>query len=132
MLVTSMFYNRTEVGQRISWTFQCNGAALSLSGFLAFGVAHLDPNRASLARWQLLVLIYAGLTAAVALWFLLVFPDNPVQAQFLSEAEKVQAVRRIAATNQSGTETKAWKPEQAVEAVKDSKTWLFFLFAAIS
>ncbi|KAI1256995.1 hypothetical protein MGN70_000033 [Eutypa lata] len=65
------------------------------------------------------------------MWFLFVFPDNPVQARFLSEDEKIKAVRRIQA-NQSGTETKSWKPEQAMEAVKDVKTWLFFLFATVS
>lgn len=130
MLVTSMFYNRTEIGERISWTFQCNGVALSLSAFLAFGVAHYDPEREP-APWQLLIIIYAGLTVVVGVWFLLVFPDNPVQARFLSENDKIKAVRRIR-TNQSGTETKSWKPEQAMEAVKDVKTWLFFLFASVS
>lgn len=125
-----MFYNRTEIGERISWTFQCNGIALSLSAFLAFGVAHYDPEQKP-ARWQLLIIIYTGLTVVVSLWFLLVFPDNPVQARFLSEDEKIKAVRRIQ-TNQSGTETKYWKPEQAIEAAKDVKTWLFFLFATVS
>ncbi len=130
MLVTSMFYNRTEIGQRISWTFLCNGVALCLSSFIAFGVAHYDLEQKP-ARWQLLIIIYAGLTFVVSLWFLLVFPDNPVEARFLSMDEKVKAVRRIQ-ENQSGTETKSWKPEQAMEAVKDIKTWLFFLFAAVS
>ena len=130
MLIMSMFYNRTEVGQRISWTMQCNGLAIILSGFLAFGVAHYGLDQRP-ARWQLLIILYTGLTLAVGFWFLLIFPDNPVRARFLSEDEKIKAVRRIQ-TNQSGTETKAWKPEQAMEAVKDTKTWLFFLFAAIS
>ncbi|RYP84870.1 hypothetical protein DL769_001064 [Monosporascus sp. CRB-8-3] len=129
MLITSMFYNRTKTGQRIGWTFQCNGLAMIVSSFMSFGVAHYDPGRKS-ARWQLLIIIYTGLTAVFGLWFLLVFPDNPVRARFLSEDEKVKAVRRIQA-NQSGTETKSWKSEQALEAVKDVKTWLFFLFAAV-
>ena len=67
----------------------------------------------------------------VGTWFLLLFPDSPVKARFLSKDEKIKAVRRIQ-VNQSGTETKAWKKEQVVEAVKDIKTWLFFLFAAIA
>ena len=126
----SMFYNRTEVGQRISWTMQCNGFATILSGFLAFGVAHHDADRRP-ARWQLLIIIYTSITVVVGIWFLMVFPDNPVRARFLTEEEKVKAIRRIQ-TNQSGTETKAWKREQVTEAVKDIKTWLFFFFAAIS
>ncbi|CAE6506910.1 unnamed protein product [Rhizoctonia solani] len=130
MLVTSMFYTRTEIGERIGWTFQCNGFALITSGFLAFGVAHSEPNGKP-ARWQLLMIIYTGLTLIVGVWFLLLFPDSPVKARFLTKDEKVKAVRRIQ-SNQSGIETKSWKHEQAVEAVKDVKTWLFFLFAAVS
>ena len=130
MLVTSMFYNRTEIGQRISWTLQCNGVATIISGFLSYGVVHQDAGLRP-ARWQLLIIIYTALSAIVGVWFLLVFPDNPVRARFLSKEEKVKAIRRIE-TNQSGTETKAWKREQAIEALKDVKTWLFFLFSAIS
>ena len=130
MLVTSMFYTRTESGQRIGWTFQCNGFAQIVSGFLAFGVAHSSPTKKP-AQWQLLLIVYTGLTLIVGTWFLLVFPDSPVKARFLTKDEKIKSVKRIR-SNQSGTETKVWKREQAIEAVKDVKTWLFFLFAAIA
>ncbi|KDN42941.1 hypothetical protein RSAG8_06467, partial [Rhizoctonia solani AG-8 WAC10335] len=89
MLVTSMFYTRTEIGERIGWTFQCNGFALIISGFLAFGVTHSEPNGKP-ARWQLLMIIYTGLTLIVGVWFLLLFPDSPVKARFLTQDEKVR------------------------------------------
>lgn len=130
MLITSMFYTRTEVGQRIGWTIQCNGLAQIVSGFLAFGVAHSNPNKKP-SQWQLLLIIYTILSVVIGIWFLLVFPDSPVKARFLTENEKVKAVRRTR-SNQSGTETKVWKRDQLIEAVKDIKTWLFFFFAAIS
>lgn len=50
MVATSMFYNRTEIGQRIGWTIQCNGAATIISGFLAYGVAHSSPTKKP-AQW---------------------------------------------------------------------------------
>ena len=93
-MVTSMFYNRTEIGERIGWTFQCNGVATIISGFLAFGVAHSNPEKKP-ARWQLLFIVYMGLTFLLAIWFLTVFPDSPVKARFLTKDEKVKAVRRI-------------------------------------
>ena len=125
-----MFYTRREIGERISWTFQCNGFALVISGFLAFGVAHHDAT-AKPARWQLLMIIYTGLTVVIGIWFLLIFPDSPVKARFLTNDDKVKVVNRIQG-NQSGTETKVWKQEQLIEAIRDVKTWLFFFFAAIS
>ncbi|RYP52314.1 hypothetical protein DL768_002526 [Monosporascus sp. mg162] len=110
-LIMSMIYNSPEAGQRISWTFQCNGLAMIPPGFLSFGVAHDDPGRKP-ARWQLLIIFYIGLTAVVGLWFLLVFPGNPIRARFSYEDENVKAVRRIQA-NQSGAETKSWRSEQS-------------------
>lgn len=125
-----MFYTRREIGQRLGWTLQCNGLGIIISSFLAFGAAHLHSG-AKVARWQLLMLTCSALTLAVGTWFLLLFPDSPVKARFLTEDEKIKVVLRIRA-NQTGTETRLWKRVQVVEAVKDVKTWLFFLFAAIS
>lgn len=130
MIILPMFYTRREIGQRLGWTIQCNGLGIIVSSFLAFGAAHLQSG-ANIARWQLLMLICSALALAVGVWFLLLFPDSPIRAQFLTEDEKIKAVQRIRA-NQTGTDTKLWKREQLIEAVKDVKTWLFFLFATIS
>lgn len=54
-----------------------------------------------------------------------------MEARFLTTDEKVKVVQRIQ-SNQSGIETKVWKREQLVEAIKDPKTWLFFLLASIA
>jgi hypothetical protein len=42
MTIISMFYNRTEVGERIGWTFQCNGFAMIIAALVSFGVSHID------------------------------------------------------------------------------------------
>lgn len=130
MLATSMFYNRTEIGQRIGWTIQCQGIATIVSGFLAYGVAHSSPTRKP-AQWQLLLIICASLSLILGVVFWWLFPDSPMEARFLTTDEKVKVVQRIQ-SNQSGIETKVWKREQLVEAVKDPKTWLFFLLASIA
>ncbi|KAL8650599.1 MAG: hypothetical protein Q9226_005076 [Calogaya cf. arnoldii] len=97
MLVTPMFYTRTETGERIGWTIQCNGFAQIVSGFLAFGVAHSHPAKKP-APWQLLLIIYTILTLVVETWLLLVFPDSPVRARFLKTEEKRVQLRFIAIT----------------------------------
>lgn len=130
MVATSMFYNRTEIGQRIGWIQQCNGLAQIVSGFLAYGIAHSNPAKKP-AQWQLLLIIYAILSLILGVLFWCFFPDSPVEARFLTKDEKIKAVERIR-SNQSGIETKVWKHEQFVEAIKDAKTWLFFFLAAIS
>jgi len=44
MTIISMFYNRTEIGERIGWTFQCNGIGTIISAMIGFGVSHVNVN----------------------------------------------------------------------------------------
>lgn len=58
----------------------------------------------------------------------LFFPDNPASAHFLTKEERAQSILRIA-SNHSGIEQKRFKKGQFIEALRDPKTWLFFLHA---
>jgi len=130
MLVISMFYTRTEIGERIGWTYQFNGLAQIISGFISFGAFHASPTGHP-NPWQWMMISLTIMTFIVFLLFFFFFPDNPTTAYFLSEEEKVVAVKRVQA-NQSGIETKQWKRYQFIEALKDIKTWLYFFWAAIA
>ncbi|THG94563.1 hypothetical protein EW026_g6935 [Hermanssonia centrifuga] len=79
MLVCSMFYTRTEIGERLGWTFQCNGLAVIISGFLQFGIAHTSPSLKP-QQWQWLMLTTALITFIPFLLFLFFFPNNPTNA----------------------------------------------------
>ncbi|KAJ7850421.1 MFS general substrate transporter [Mycena olivaceomarginata] len=82
-------------------------------------------------QWQALYLITCLLTLIVCIWFALAMPDNPTTARFLSDEEKVLAVRRVQ-DNQNGIETKKWKKDQFLECLKDYKTWMWFFWCAIA
>uniref|UniRef100_A0A8H7XZ67 MFS general substrate transporter n=1 Tax=Psilocybe cubensis TaxID=181762 RepID=A0A8H7XZ67_PSICU len=128
MIVTSMFYTRTEQTLRVGYWFLMNGTAQIISGFISFGSLHIHTK--SFEPWQWLMIITGCLTllTATAFWFL--FPNSPTTAWFLTPAEKVIAVRRIK-ENQTGVENKHFKKEQMIEALLDPKTWLFALFSAL-
>ncbi|KAG8917554.1 hypothetical protein FRC01_002376 [Tulasnella sp. 417] len=130
MTIMTMFYTRVESTQRISWTFQCNGVALILSGFVAFGVAHINA-KAHPRQWQWFMIITSIASLIVSILYFWYMPDNPANARFLTKDEKVLVVQRLR-INQNGVETKVWKKYQFIEAIKDPKTWLFFFFAAIA
>ncbi|KAG8957529.1 hypothetical protein FRC00_003822 [Tulasnella sp. 408] len=130
MTIMTMFYTRVESTQRISWTFQCNGVALILSGFVAFGVAHINA-KAHPRQWQWFMIITSIASLVVSILYFWYMPDNPANARFLTKDEKVLVVQRLR-INQNGVETKVWKKYQFIEAIKDPKTWLFFFFAAIA
>ncbi|KAG8990411.1 hypothetical protein FRB90_001768 [Tulasnella sp. 427] len=130
MTIISMFYTRVEISQRLGWTFQCNGIAQILSSFMAYGVAHID-MKAHPRPWQWFMIIITLLSLSVSILYFWRMPDNPTNARFLSEQDKVDVVKRIQ-VNQNGIETKVWKRYQFIEALKDPKTWMFFFFAAVA
>jgi MFS transporter, ACS family, allantoate permease len=112
-----MFYTRMEMGERVGWAFQCNGIAQIIAGFISYGAYFAPPKNAAhphrIAQWQWYMLIIALLTFVVAVSFALLFPDSPTKARFLTEHEKVIAVKRCK-VNQTGVETKIWKKSQYV------------------
>lgn len=112
MTIISMFYTRVEVAERIGWTFQCNGFAAIISGFVSFGVAHVDmQGHPRPWQWFMIIISISSFLLAVAFWWR--FPDNPTTAVFLSEDEKRDVVLRIRVT-QNGVESKKWKRYQYV------------------
>ena len=112
MTIMTMFYTRVEATQRIGWTFQCNGFASIVAGFLAFGVAHINGTHRP-HQWQWFMIILSIISLIVSIAYLVWFPDNPAQARFLTQDEKTDIVKRQMA-NQNGIETKKWKRYQYV------------------
>ncbi|CAK1361717.1 putative transporter [Cercospora beticola] len=126
LLILNMYFTYDEQ----SWLMPCmwaigNSSPIT-SGLLSYGVLWI--NTGDFNPWKWFMVITGSLTllfgAAVWLWL----PDNPLGARFLTMEEKAQAVLRIK-SNHSGIEQKHFKKHQFVEAMKDPKTWLFFLHA---
>lgn len=65
------------------------------------------------------MLTTGAITFLVAVWFFLRFPDNPLNAKFLTHEEKIIAIERIRSNN-AGMENKHWKKEQFIEAVRSA------------
>ncbi|KAJ8521766.1 hypothetical protein ONZ45_g1571 [Pleurotus djamor] len=128
MIVSSMFYTRTEQTLRVGYWFLMNGTAQIISGFISFGSLHIKTGR--FAPWQWLMIITGILTILTAIAFWLLFPDSPTNAWFLTPDERIKAVQRIK-ENQTGVENKHFKKDQMIEALLDPKTWLFALFSAL-
>ncbi|KAF5343546.1 hypothetical protein D9758_012942 [Tetrapyrgos nigripes] len=128
LIVSSMFYTRTEQTLRVGYWFLMNGTAQIIIGFLAFGALHIKTT--SVQPWQWLMIITGLITFATSIAFWVFFPDSPTNAWFLSDQEKRIAIQRIK-KNQTGVENKHFKKEQMVEALLDPKTWLFALFSAL-
>ncbi|KAG0706185.1 membrane transporter [Suillus ampliporus] len=128
LIVSSMFYTRTEQTLRVGYWFLMNGTAQVISGFVSFGTLYINTKGFEPWQWLMIMTGITTLLIAVSFWFL--FPDSPTNAWFLTPDERVKAVQRIK-ENQTGVENKHFKTEQMIEALTDPKTWLFALFSAL-
>ena len=127
MLINQMFYTRLEMAERIGWSFACNGIAQIFAGFISYGVAwapvKTDTNGVMINQWQIYMIIISGLTLGACILFAGLFPDSPTRTKYLTEEEKVIVVKRMR-SNQSGMETKVFKPHQCVQALN----WGCFMY----
>ncbi len=53
-------------------------------------------------------------------------PDSPTEAKFLSDDDKVLAIERLR-NNQMGVMSREWRRTHFSEALRDVKTWLWFV-----
>ncbi|SJL13496.1 uncharacterized protein ARMOST_16940 [Armillaria ostoyae] len=80
MIVTSMFYTRTEQTLRVGYWFLMDGSAQIISGFISFGTLHMKTN--SLTAWQWLMIILGALTMVTSVLFWFLFPTCPVRKMY--------------------------------------------------
>ncbi|KAF4427550.1 putative transporter [Colletotrichum fructicola Nara gc5] len=77
-----------------------------------------------LSSWKWLHIICVILTFIMAVPLAFFLPNSPVEAKWLSTAEKVHTIKAIRDT-QSGIKNSTWKWSQVREAFTDPKSWLF-------
>lgn len=127
ILITSMWYTRRQQPIRIGLWYTANGIGIALGGLLGYGIGNI---RGSLPSWKYEFIIIGSLCSIWGIVLFMCLPDSPVTARMLSERERRIAVERLR-ENQTGVENKHLKRYQLVEALKDPKTYSFFLFGAI-
>lgn len=96
---------------------------------VAYGLYHVNYLH-GMNGWQWMTL-YIGLLSFICRVTLLTFlPDSPTEARWATEEEKVLLVERVRENNQ-GLKNKTFKRDQAVEALKDPMTYLYFALPCV-
>lgn len=127
MLITSMWYTRRQQPVRIGLWYTANGFGIALGGLLGFGIGQI---RGALPSWKYEFIIIGCLCCVWGIALFILLPDSPVSAPMLSPRERRIAVARLRA-DQTGVENKHFKRYQLVEALKDPKTYLFFVMGVL-
>jgi ACS family allantoate permease-like MFS transporter len=128
MVIFTMWYKRIEQSLRIGIWIGCAGLGYIIAGIASFGIGHIN---AALSSWRYTFVIWGTITIVWGVVVLILLPDNPASAKFLTDFEKECVLERIK-ENETGVENKHWKASQFWEALTDVKNWLMFLFAVAS
>ena len=124
-----MWYLKKEQGSRTGIWFAQNAVANALGSFLAYGLAKHDAaGDFTIPGWKVLFVLLGGLTVVLGLAVLFFLPDSVRSARFLSDDDRLLAVRRVK-SNQTGVGSKKHQWYQVKEALLDPLTWLYCLYA---
>ncbi|KAL5343182.1 major facilitator superfamily domain-containing protein [Aspergillus crustosus] len=89
----SMFYQRRELGFRVSILLGMSPVANCFASSLAYGITHI--RHSSLESWRFLFIIEGAPTVLFAIVVFFLLPDSPGTAKFLSESEQTAAAERL-------------------------------------
>lgn len=130
IVISSMYWNKSENLKRTGIWVAFAGLSVIIGGVLSFGFQYVENQH--FASWKIFFLVMGLVTVLFGLLTLVILPDNPTNAKFLTEEEKLIVLEHIR-NNQTGTESKKFKFDQVKELVfRDKHTWPLFLLTTVS
>ncbi|EFX03197.1 allantoate permease [Grosmannia clavigera kw1407] len=127
VLLSGTWYRRDEQASRVAYWYMMNGAQQVVGGLLAYCFSRI-PASGALRSWQWLFLSYGLVSVLFGLFVGWWMPDSPMRARCWSEADKRLMVERVR-DNQTGIQNRAFKEDQAIEALGDPQVWGYALVA---
>lgn len=129
MLISSQWYTKSEQAPRFSIWYCGLGLGQIIGGFISFGFQHIGPN-ADLKGWQIMFIVLGLITCLVGVVMVLILPDTPMKAKWLTEVEK-RALLKHVSVNQTGIENHRFKWSQLKEVLLDAQIWIMLLITIL-
>lgn len=121
----SIWYTTTEQPLRLEIWYCTNGLSTMFGGLIGYAVGHINSG---LPKWMYVFLIFGAVSILWGIVSLIVLPDLPSTAKFLTETERVVAIDRVA-HNRQGVKNHHFKKSQLWQTIYDPKTWILFIMA---
>jgi len=128
MLLTSQWYTKSEQAPRFAIFYTGLGAGQILGGVISFAFQHV--NDLSFSSWRIMFVTLGCVTIIIGSMTVFYIPDTPMQAKFLSNAEKVALLNHVS-INQTGIENHHFKIGQVWELILDPQIWLLMIMIAL-
>lgn len=120
-LISSQWYTESEAAKR----FNIWSAGLGLGQIIRSVLSYASPRakHPNFSGWRIMFVVLGLVTVCVGFITILLLPDTPMKACFLTEAEKVVLLQQVA-VNQMGILNKKSKLRQILDVVLDAQMWL--------
>lgn len=125
MLISSQWYTKSEQAPRFSFWYLGLGLGQIIGGAVSHAFQHIGPG-AALAGWRIMFITLGLITVVIGLATLVFLPDTPMKAKWLSSSEKVALLKHVS-VNQTGIESRKFRPKEIVEALCDPQLYLMLL-----
>ncbi|KAF5024479.1 hypothetical protein F66182_3419 [Fusarium sp. NRRL 66182] len=130
MLISSQWYTKSEQAPRFSFWYLGLGLGQIIGGLVSFGFQHIGPG-ASLAGWRIMFITLGVVTVVIGLATFFFLPDTPMKAKWLSNSEKVALLKHVS-VNQTGIESRKFRPREILEALCDPQLYLMLLSVVLA
>lgn len=132
LIMSSIWYKRSEQAQVVTYWYMMNGAQQMVGGLLAYAFSQINhPSRgtggtAAIRSWQAIFITYGSFSFLWGIFVLFWLPDSPMRAKCFSEEDKKLMIERVR-SNQTGLQNKTFRAYQLKEALTDPQTYCYML-----
>ncbi|KAI9824685.1 MAG: hypothetical protein M1826_007263 [Phylliscum demangeonii] len=128
MLISGMWYTKSEQAPRFSFWYCGLGLGQILGGIVSYGFQKI--HHPTYAGWRIMFIVLGLVTVLIGLATILILPDTPMKARFLSEPEKVALLRHVS-VNQTGITNRHFKFSHLLEILRDAQLWLMTILTIL-
>ena len=132
LIMSSIWYKRSEQAQVVTYWYMMNGAQQMVGGLLAYAFSQIKHpslgtgGTASIRSWQAIFITYGSFSFLWGIFVLYWLPDSPMRAKCFSEEDKKLMVERVR-SNQTGLQNRTFRAYQLKEALRDPQTYCYML-----
>lgn len=128
MLISSQWYTKSEQAPRFAFWYCGLGIGQMVGGIISFAFQHLKEH--DFQGWRIMFVVLGCVTVGLGFVTVLVLPDSPMSARFLSDAEKTAILQHVS-VNRTGVSNRRFKLAHIWEALLDVQLWLLTLMTIL-
>ncbi|KAK2738250.1 hypothetical protein FQN57_007113 [Myotisia sp. PD_48] len=128
VLISSQWYTKSEQAPRFSLWYSGLGLGQIIGGLVSYGFQQVIIP--SFTGWKIMFVVLGAVTVVVGIATILIIPNTPMEARFLSDQEKAALLKHVS-VNQTGVMNKTFKWSHIIEILTDVQLWLMTLITIL-